>query len=29
LAIVVLDTDAASKLFERRLPAPVLEQLMG
>jgi predicted nucleic acid-binding protein len=29
LAIVVLDTDAASKLFERRLPAPVLERLMG
>jgi predicted nucleic acid-binding protein len=29
LAIVVLDTDAASKLFERRLPAPMLEHLVG
>ena len=28
MAIVVLDTDAASRLFERRLPAPMLQLLM-
>jgi predicted nucleic acid-binding protein len=29
LAIVVLDTDAASRLFERRLPPSRLQLLMG
>jgi predicted nucleic acid-binding protein len=29
LAIVVLDTDAASRLFERRLPASTLQRLVG
>jgi predicted nucleic acid-binding protein len=29
VAIVVLDTDAASKLFERRLPASMFEHLVG
>ena len=29
MAIVVLDTDAASRLFERRLPASMLQQLVG
>ena len=29
MAIVVLDTDAASRLFERRLPAAMLQRLVG